>query len=78
MSARLAAGWAQVEAPVGIRRADDPLLGAACYLALWRHPVSTPLGQLGVPALGGPSLDGTPSLALIGMSLAYPNQEGRA
>ena len=46
------------------------LLGAACYLALWRHPVSTPLGQLGAPVLGGPSLDGTPSLALIGTSLA--------
>ena len=45
------------------------LLGAACYLALWRHPLPTPLGLLGAPVLGGPALESVPELALVGVSL---------
>ena len=45
------------------------LLGAACYLALWRHAVATPLGLLAAPVLGGPGLDGAPELAVAGLSL---------
>src|SRR5437868_14612750 len=46
------------------------LLGLACYLALWQHAVPSPLGPLGAPVLGGPSLEGAPGLALVGASLA--------
>src|SRR5436305_6017923 len=45
------------------------LLGAACYLALWRHAISTPLGSLGAPLLGGRGLEATPELAVAGTSL---------
>src|SRR5918911_301507 len=45
------------------------LLGAACYLALWRHAVVTPLGPLAAPLLGGPALDAAPELAVAGVSL---------
>lgn len=45
------------------------LLGAACYVALWRHPLQTSLGPLGAPVLGGPLLEGVPELVLVGVSL---------
>jgi inner membrane protein len=46
------------------------LLGGACYLALWYHPLATPLGQLGAPLLGGPALAGASGGLLVGLSLA--------
>src|SRR5215470_9167690 len=45
------------------------LLGAACYVALWRHPLQTSLGPLGAPVLGGPLLESVPELVLVGVSL---------
>jgi inner membrane protein len=45
------------------------LLGAACYVALWSHPLPTPLGPLGAPVLGGSALDGAPGMGLVGLSL---------
>ena len=44
-------------------------LGAAVYLALWRHALPTPFGPLGAPLLGGPALDGAPGVVTLGLSL---------
>jgi membrane-bound metal-dependent hydrolase YbcI (DUF457 family) len=45
------------------------LLGAACYLALWRHAIPTPLGPLAAPLLGGAGLEATAGLTVAGTSL---------
>lgn len=45
------------------------LLGGAVYVALWRHPILTPLGALGAPLLGGARLVGLPVAVVLGASL---------
>jgi inner membrane protein len=44
-------------------------VAAAGYLALWWHPVPTPLGALTAPLVGGPLLVGGPPLVAVGVSL---------